>query len=186
MRRGVLARALRGRRPLVILAATVVAIAGVLATNAVIRPGCSLLPVPLPADPNGGSQPATFEQVCAVLGRPVQLSTNLPDGVERGALLVDNAPPFDGPRFVTVYYTQRSHGVAILSIHRSELPVNADERNGTVAGAPAVINQIRPLGGESGSVSYLWASDGLVFTLHVQLTPPLTREAADELAASIR
>ena len=181
-----LLRALREQRPLVLVVGTILAVASVFAASAIVRPGCSLLPVALPADSNSGSQVATTEQVCAVLGRPVQLSASLPDGVERGAPLVDNAPPFDGPRHVTVYYTQRSQGVAILNIHRSGLPVNAQERNGTVAGSPAVINQIRPPGEASGSISYLWARDGLVFSLQVQLAPPLTREAADALAASIR
>ena len=184
--REVIVRALREQRTLVFVIAATLAVAGIFAASAIVRPGCSLFPVALPPDSSSGSQVATIEQVCAVLGRPVQLSSGLPDGFERGALLVDSAPPFDGPRHVTVYYTQQSHGVAILGIYRSGLPVSTEERNGTVAGSPAVINQIRPLGEDRGSVSYLWARDGLVFTLQVQLAQPVTREAADALAASIR
>lgn len=165
-----------------------VVVVGLIAANAVLRPGCSLLPVALPDDPSGANTPATPEQSCAALGRPLPQAGALPPSVERGRVFVNSAPSFGGPRFVTVSYTRDGEGVALLQVVRGNaIPVgNAGEVNGAVSGAPAVINQ-RPLPqAAADDVSYLWSRDGLLFTLHVRLAPGITREAADAMAASIR
>jgi len=169
-----------------ILLVAAVAAAVVFAANALLRPGCSLFPVALPDDPSG-RQSATLEQVCAALGRPLPQATILPDGVERSALLFVSAPPSNAPRFVTVSYAKTGRGVALLNIIRGGIASgNVGEINGTVAGVPAIITQSRPSATDFDDVAYLWARDGLLFTLHVGLAPGITREAADAMAASIR
>lgn len=55
-----------------------------------------------------------------------------------------------------------------------------------LAGVPAVIRQTRPPTLDADDVSYLWARDGLLYSLHVLLTDGITRETADAMAASIR
>jgi hypothetical protein len=63
---------------------------------------------------------------------------------------------------------------------------NVGQVNGTVAGVPAIVQQSRPVSMDVDDVSYLWARDGLVFSLHVALANGISREAADEMASSIR
>ena len=175
------------RSVLTILVAAAVIVAVVVASNALLRPGCSLLPVALPNDPSGSSQPATVEQACAALGRPLPQAMILPDGVERTALLFVSAPPSNLPRFVTVSYAKRGRGVALLNIVRGDIPQgNVGEINGTVAGVRAIITQSRPSTTDVDDVAYLWSRDGLLFALHVGLALGITREAADAMAASIR
>jgi len=157
--------------------------------NAVLRPGCSLLPVALPAD-EFVAQPATLEQACAVLGRPLPRPVTLPPGARMAQLGIDGPPPANLTccRMVRVSYSVNGQNFALLAIHRQDaIPGgNVAEINATLAGVPAVIQQSRRQTLDSDDVSYLWARDGLLYGLHVLLTDGITRELADAMAASIR
>lgn len=170
----------------ILLAATAALAFGV---NAVIRPGCSLLPVTL-SDTEFMAQPATLEQACAVLGRPLPRPGVLPDGARMSGIGIDGPPPagMQCCRSVNVGYSKNGRNFALLKIHRHPaIPVgNAGDINATLAGAPAVIRQTRPPTLDADDVSYLWARDGLLYSLHVLLTDGITREGADAMAASIR
>ena len=170
-----------------LLLVAAVAVAGY-TTNAMLRPGCSLLPVALPNDASGVSQPATVEQACAALGRSLPQAMLLPNGVQKSALTIDGAVIPGMPRRVAVGYAKEGHGVALLGIVRQDaIPVgNVAEINSTVAGVPAVVKQVRIQSADADDVSYLWARDGLLFTLHIGLGGGITREAADAMASSIR
>jgi hypothetical protein len=157
--------------------------------NAVLRPGCSLLPVALPAE-EFAAQPATLEQACAVLGRPLPRPVTLPPGARMAQLGIDGPPPANLAccRMVHVSYSVNGKGFALLDIHKQEaIPSgNVAQINATLAGAPAVIQQSRRQTQDSDDVSYLWARDGLLYGLHVLLTDGITRDLADAMAASIR
>jgi hypothetical protein len=172
---------------LVILLAATAAL--VFSVNAVVRPGCSLLPVRL-SDKEFVAQPATLEQACAVLGRPLPRPGVLPDGARMAGIGIDGPPPagMSCCRSVNVGYSKNGRNFALLNVHRQDaIPVgNAGEINAMLAGVPAVIRQTRPPTLEADDVSYLWARDGLLYSLHVLLTDGVTRETADAMAASIR
>jgi hypothetical protein len=157
--------------------------------NAVVRPGCSLLPVTL-SDTEFVAQPATLEQACAVLGRPLPRPGVLPDGARMAGIAIDGPPPAGMAccRSVNVGYSKNGRNFALLKIHRQDaIPVgNAGDVNATLAGVPAVIRQTRPPTLDADDVSYLWAREGLLYSLHVLLTYGVTRETADAMAASIR
>jgi hypothetical protein len=159
------------------------------AANAVFRPGCSLLPVAL-SDEKYVSRPATLEQTCAVLGRPLPQPGVLPNGARMSGIGIDGPPPLgsDCCRMVLVSYSSGGRNFALRTIGRQDaIPVgNVGQINATLAGAPAVIQQTRLPTGEADDVSYLWARDGLLYSLHIILTDGITREAADAMAASIR
>ena len=163
--------------------------AAAFATNAVLRPGCSLLPVTLSEEQNK-SQPATLEQACAVLGRPLPQPGTLPSGARIAGIGIDGPPPagVDCCRMVLVSYSTGGRNFALLTVRRQDaIPVgNTGEIKSTLAGVPAVINQRRIPTLGADDVSYLWARDGLLYELHVMLTDGITREAADAMAASIR
>lgn len=174
--------------------ALLVVLVGVAATlpfaaNAVLRPGCSLLPVAL-SDERYVSRPATLEQACAVLGRPLPQPRVMPAGARMAAIGIDGPPPdgMDWQRPVHVSYSTNGRNFALLDIQRGDaIPVgNVGEINATLAGVPAIIRQQRRPTLDADDVLYLWARDGLLHVLHVRLTDGITREAADEMAASIR
>lgn len=56
----------------------------------------------------------------------------------------------------------------------------------TVAGVPAIVTVTRSGSRDADRVDYLWVRDGLLFVLHMELAPEITREAVDAMAASIR
>ena len=179
-----------GRRSLLIIALiSFAAIGSAFTWNAVARPGCSLLPVALP-DAESAARPGTSEQACAVLGRPLPDAAVLPAGVRRAEVTIDGPPPagFSCCRFVHVTYASSGRNVVLMSVHRGEgIPTgNIGQVNGTVAGVPAIVQQSRPPSMDVDDVSYLWARDGLLFSVHVALANGITRLAADEMAASIR
>lgn len=172
---------------LVLLVAATAAL--VFSVNAVLRPGCSLLPVTLSDTEEYQPQPATLEQVCAALGRPLPHPGTLPDGARRSGVGIDSAPlSLECCRVVHVSYELHGRTFAMMTIHRQDaLPVgNAGEVNAMLAGVPAIIQQRRPPTLDADNVSYLWARDGLLYGLHVALRDGITREAADAMAASIR
>jgi hypothetical protein len=172
---------------LVLLLSAAVGLA--LGVNAVVRPGCSLLPVTL-SDKEFVAQPATLEQACAVLGRPLPRPGVLPEGARMAGIGIDGPPPagMGCCRSVNVGYSKSGRNFALLNVHRQDaIPVgNAGEINAMLAGVPAVIRQTRPPALDADDVSYLWARDGLLYSLHVLLTDGVTRETADAMAASIR
>jgi hypothetical protein len=172
---------------LVILLAATAAL--VFSVNAVVRPGCSLLPVTL-SNKEFVAQPATLEQACAVLGRPLPRPGVLPDGARMAGIGIDGPPAMglECCRLVHISYQMNGRNFARLNVHRQDaIPVgNVGEINATLAGVPAVIKQTRPPTLPADDVSYLWARDGLLYGLHVLLTDGVTREAADAMAASIR
>jgi hypothetical protein len=176
-------------RTIALLALLVAAIGAlVFGVNAVVRPGCSLLPVRL-SNEAFESKPATLEQACAVLGRPLPRPGTLPDGARMAKIGID-APPMDLQccRSVLVSYQMNGRNFALLNVLRHEaIPAaNAGEINATVAGVPAVVQQTRRATLDADDDSYLWARDGLLYGLHVALTDGITRETADAMAASIR
>jgi hypothetical protein len=168
-----------------------VSAAGALAyiANAVLRPGCALLPVALPAEERT-AQPATLEQACAVLGRPLPRAATLPPGARMAQLGIDGPPPANLAccRMVHVSYSVNGQNFALLDIHKQDaIPGgNVAQVNATLDGVPAVIQQSRRPTLDSDDVSYLWARDGLLYGLHILLTDGVTRQAADAMAASIR
>lgn len=172
------------------ITATLVVLAVVLVAaytaNAVLRPDCSLLPVAVPDDGSGRSQPASAEQACAVLGRPLPHATVLPDGVRETTTAISTGAPAGIPRMVTVGYSKDGRGVALLEIARTGPPAGNFRANDTVAGAPAIVRQTHLQSIDADDVSFHWFRDDLMFTLHVQLAPGITRQAADAMAASIR
>jgi hypothetical protein len=161
----------------------------VFGVNAVLRPGCSLLPVTL-SDEEFVSQPATLEQACAVLGRPLPRPGTLPEGARLAGIGIDGPPPAGTAccRSVLVAYSKNGRNFALLNVHRQDaIPIgNAGEINAVLAGVPAVIHQTRPPTLDADDVSYLWARDGLLHSLHIRLADGVTRETADAMAASIR
>lgn len=170
----------------VLLAATA---AFVFSVNAVLRPGCSLLPVTLSDTEEYQAQPATLEQACAALGRPLPHPGTLPDGARRSGIGIDSTPlSLECCRMVHVTYQMNGRNFAMLNIHRQDtIPAgNVAQINATLAGAPAVIEQRRLTTLDVDYVSYLWARDGLLYGLSVMLRDGITREAADAMAASIR
>lgn len=172
------------------LVTVAVALAAVFGANAVIRPGCSLFPVELP-DGNV-ARPATPAQVCAALGRPLAEARSLPAGVTRAEVTMDGRMttpgpyPIESPRFVHVGYVLNGRHVVLLSMMRSGLGSVQSNTTANVGGVPATITQAPSPSLGTDDVSYHWARDGLIFTMHVQLTDGITREIADAMAASIR
>jgi hypothetical protein len=175
--------------------AFVIAVVGVvlLAGNAVARPGCSLLPVEMPTDPNRVG-PGTRAHACAALGQPMPEVRYLPLGLHEAALTVDG-PPRVGPdthRFVSVFYAIGATNLAELQRQRGDRipPGNAGEVNGSVNGAPAIINERSfPAHGSAPQftmVFYLWPEGGLLHQLDVRIDQTITRAMADQMAASVR
>jgi len=157
--------------------------------NAVLRPGCSLLPVALSTE-ESVSQPATLEQACAVLGRPLPRPAILPSGARMTQIAIDGPPPagFDCCRIVHVSYATNGKNFASLAVQRQNaIPRgNVGQINATLAGVPAIIEQTRRPTLDADDVSYLWARDGPLYSLHVLLTDGITREGADAMAASFQ
>ena len=105
------------RAALVVVALVVILFAG----NAVARPGCSLLPVELPADPNRTLPGGTRAQACAALGRPMPEARNLPLGLHETALTVEGPPPVgaDTHRRVSVFYAIETSNLVELTSQRA-------------------------------------------------------------------
>jgi hypothetical protein len=166
----------------------VLVVAGVFGANAVLRPGCSLLPVTVPDDASARSQTVTNEPACAALGRPLPRAAVLPDGVHEMWSSVNTGGPPNIPRMVTVAYAKNGRGVGVLTVVKGNtIPSgNAGEINNTVAGAPAIVRQVHLASVNTEDMQYLWSRDGLLLALHVQLVEGITREAADEMAGSTR
>jgi hypothetical protein len=103
---------------------------------------------------------------------------------------IDGPPPMGGEccRSVLVSYQLSGRSFALLNAQRQEaIPAaNAGEINATLAGVPAIIQQTRRATLDADDVSYVWARDGLLYSLHISLTDGITRETADAMAASIR
>jgi hypothetical protein len=178
-----------GRVRIVLMVLLVASAALVFGINAALRPGCSLLPVTLSDTAEFQPQPATLEQACAALGRPLPHPATLPDGARRSGIGIDSAPlSLECCRVVHVSYAMNGRTFAMMTIHRQDaIPIgNASEVNAMLAGVPAVIQQRRPPTLDADNVSYLWARDGLLYGLNVALRDGITREAADAMAASIR
>jgi hypothetical protein len=171
-----------------------IALVIVFAGNAVARPGCSLLPVPLPTDPYRGAI-GTREQACAALGRPMPEVRSLPLGLHETAISVAGPPPVgpDTNRFVSVFYAiGTTNNLIELRSQRGDRipPGNADEVNGEVNGAAAIVDE-RSFAAQRGGtgftmVSYMWSHDGPLHLLRVRLDQGITREMADRMAASVR
>jgi hypothetical protein len=166
----------------------------VLIGYAVARPGCSLLPVPMPADPYRSGPGGTRAQACAALGRPLPEVRYLPDGLHETALTVGGPGPFgeDNHRFVSVFYAIGTENLVELKSNRGNgiPPGNVGQVNGSVNGTPAIINERAYPADRSGRaftmVSYMWPNRDVLHVLHVRLDQGITREMADRMAASVR
>jgi hypothetical protein len=149
--------------------------------------------VQLPTNPDRSS-PGTRAQACATLGRPMPEVRHLPLGLHESEIGIDGPPPFGDEtlRRVAVSYAIGSVPLALLGSQRgSQIPPgNAAEVNGSVNGSPAIIDE-RIYPAESGApqvtmVFYLWTHGGLLLSLRVRLEQGITREMADQMAASVR
>jgi hypothetical protein len=164
------------------------------AGNAVARPGCSLLPVELPADPNRTLPGGTRAQACAALGRPMPEARNLPLGLHETALTVEGPPPVgaDTHRRVSVFYAIETSNLVELTSQRGDQlpPGNVGGVNGLVNDSPAIITERTfPASGAAAAFSmvfYEWARGGLLHSLDVRLDRGITRATADQIAASVR
>lgn len=176
------------RRTVMVTLLFLLVVAGTFGANAVLRPGCSLLPVAVPDDASDQSQPVTSEQACAALGQPRPRPAALPDGVRETWISLDSGGPAHVPRNVTVGYAKNGRGVGVLTVMKGNTipPGNTGEINSTVAGAPAIVRQVHLASVNTNDMQYLWSRDGLLLSLHVQLVEGITREAADAMAGSIR
>jgi hypothetical protein len=163
------------------------AIALTLTANELVRPGCSLLPVTLPDD--DATVPGTVQEACAVLGRPLPNARVFPAGMQRADIGIDGPPPLELPccRMVHVSYSLKGRNVGRMTVFRQDAmaPDTARAVNATLGGVPAIIQQTHA-SVEADDVSYLWARDGLLIGLHIWLADGISREAADDFAASIR
>ncbi len=179
----------RIRKVLVPLLVVEIAVGLVFIANEFLRPGCSLLPVTLPSDESRAT-PGSPERACAVLGRPLPKPSVLPAGMTRAELGIGGPPPSGMPccRMVYVSYAIEGRNVARMDIHRQDAipPGNLGDINATLSGVPAVIQQSHIASLQADDVSYLWARDGLLIGLHVLLVGGMSRQVADEMAASIR
>ena len=173
------------RRVFVPLLVAEIAVGLIFTANALVRPGCSLLPVTLPEA--GDVNPATLEQACAVLGRPLPNATVLPAGMRRAEIGIAG-PPLRGWSccwIVSVSYAVGGGNVAYMTVRKQDAisPGQLRDINATLAGVPAVISADSP---GTTHVSYRWVRNGLLIDLLVFLRDGVTRQAADEFAASIR
>ena len=170
-----------------VLVALALALAATFAANAVTRPGCSLLPISVPDDASGTNGPASPEQACAVLGRPLPRAAILPDRLRESWMSISGGGPVSIPRMVTVAYAKDGRNVVLLQLMKgNEIPPgNVNEVNGTVAGVPAIVQQVHLSSIDADDVHYLWVRDGLLLSLHVQLAPGISRQAANAMAASL-
>ena len=163
-------------------------VAGLVAANAVMRPGCSLLPVAVPPDnPSGLNVPISAEQACAILGRSVHVPV-LPSGVRIVAVSASAGQPFGAPRMVRMTFAKGERNVATLDLASTRdvriffhFPVT--ER---VDGAPADIEVTHVVAAHYDDVGYHWMRDEILYTLHVALVDGITRQDADAMAASAR
>jgi hypothetical protein len=92
------------RRAAFLLAFLAVAL---IAGYAVARPGCSILPVELPTDPNRSSI-GKRAQACATLGRPMPEVRYLPLGLHESAIGVDGPPPLGDDNFAASRFPTQS------------------------------------------------------------------------------
>ena len=177
-------RSLR-RRTLVILVTAGLLLILLFATNALLRPGCSVLPVSLPSSYYSAA-PADPEQVCQALGHPLPEPRYLPLGLHRSRILLLVADPaFAGSQpAANVSYAIDSRTVLALAVRTGAFPTG-NQPNTTVDGLPAQVDQTTLANG-SPDVSYLWSRGGLLLSLHINLVSGITRDEADQIAASIR
>src|ERR1700687_5366161 len=178
---------LRHRRAIAAVLTVLVLVLAAFTANAVIRPGCSLLPISI-SDDARGSSPASPEQACAVLGRPRPRATVLPDGVHESGMSISGGGPVGAQRIVTVSFAKDGRNIVLLQVMKgNEIPPgNVTEVNSTLAGMPAIVQQVHLSSIDADDVHYLWVRDGLLLSLHVQLAPGITRQSADAMAASTR
>ena len=173
------------RRTVMVLATAGLLLILLLATNAVVRPGCSLLPVSLPSSYYSAA-PADPAQVCQALGHPLPEPRYLPVGLHRSRILLVVADPtFAGTQpAANVNYAIDSRTVMALAVRRGAFPTG-NQQTTTVDGLPAEVHRATLADG-SPDVSYLWSRDGLLLSLHINLVSGMTRDEADRVAASIR
>jgi len=154
------------------------------ATNAMLRPGCSLLPVSLPSS-SYSAAPADPAQVCQALGHPLAEPRYLPLGLHRSGIFLFVADPAIASQpAANVSYAIDSRNIMALALRVGAFPTG-NQPNTTVDGLPAQVEQ-RTLADGSPDVSYLWSRGGLLLSLHINLVSGITREVADQIAASIR
>src|SRR5258708_268578 len=186
-------RRARRKRMRIALALAVLA-AVVVVANEIARPGCALLRVAMPTDPYRSGPGGTRAQACAALGRPRQEVRALPLGLHEPAAPVGGPPPItpDNHRFVSVFYAigTGENLIELMSTRGNGIPPgNVGQVNGSVNGAPAIIDE-RTFPAQGGGaftmVFYLWPDADVLLSLHVRLDQGITREIADRIAASVR
>jgi len=155
---------------------------------ALVRPGCSLLPVNPPALDQ--AMPGTLAQACAALGEPLPLPRYLPDGYRRLGIRVSASHPMDPSgafRISTVSTVDVSFGhddrrLIWLTAMRTTFPgLRTTDRIGP---HPADVSE-RQVPGGSIDRAYRFATGGLVITVHARLDARITAGVADRIIASI-
>jgi len=76
--------------------------------------------------------------------------------------------------------------VATLDVARTGPPAGNVSVNNTLGTTPADVRVTHIESGNFDDVGYHWFRDDFMFTLHVQLVAGITRNAVDDMAASIR
>ncbi len=172
-------------RLVLMLAAEMVigALAGLIAANAVMRPGCSLPPPGVPEEAIGRSVPISAAQACRIIGRPLPV-VRVPDGVALVGLSAGiGAPARAG--MVRMTFAKGARNVATLDLARVGIPRGNLRVNNTVGTMPADVATALVADGNFVDVGYHWFRDEMMFTLHIALVDGITRTAADDMAASI-
>ena len=101
---------------------------------------------------------------------------------------ISGGGPVGAQRIVTVSFAKDGRNIVLLQVMKgNEIPPgNVTEVNSTLAGVPAIVQQVHLSSIDADDVHYLWVRDGLLLSLHVQLAPGITRQSADAMAASTR
>ena len=176
-------RSLRRRTVVIVVMAGLLLILPV-TTYAIVRPGCSLLPVSLPSS-SYSEAPADPAQVCQALGHPLAEPQYLPLGLHRSGIVLFVADPaIASQAAANVSYAIDSRNVMALALRVGAFPTG-NQPNTTVDGLPAQVEQ-RTLADGSPEGSYLWYRGGLMLSLHINQVSGLTTEGADHITASIR
>lgn len=157
----------------------------VILANAALRPGCSLLPVSVPAEDR--AMPLTYAQACAVLGQPVPLPRELPAGYRvidlTGGAARELAPGLWTSGQVHVAYGRDQVRMTITYARGRSAPPDA-----------AAVVRLGPHGVQVGEArlpdgtldrSYIFERGAVLITAHIAIEADVTADVADRVIASV-